>query len=273
MSSMPIHTTSAQHHHHPHIQQQSMPLSHLQQGQVPPVPANRTSTTVAVTQQLAGNTANNNNDMIIRGSENTINERSGNHQYRSSLPDNNTFLSTNNNLNAVANAAATEPIDNTSRVTISTSSSSQPSHTQLYNKQAQQLSPPTTVTGQSGEAVYEVDKRGHTSVIRVSYPGPQQEQAPIVTFPPDNEEHLQQQACGVHIAQGNNNEGILPSSQQKVSQQKQAPIPYPRSRGATATAAVVVPPIIAALPQADSQMGLDNFKFCTVLGRGHFGKV
>ena len=252
-----------------------MPLSHLQQGQVPPVPANRTSTTVAVTQQLAGNAANNNNDMIIRGSENTINnERSGNHQYRSSLPDNNTFLSTTNNLNAVANAAATEPIDNTSRVTISTSSSSsQPSHTQLYNKQAQQLPAPTTVTGQPGEAVYEVDKRGHTSVIRVSYPGPQQEQAPIVTFPPDNEEHLQQQACGIHIAQGNNNEGILQSSQQKLSQQKQAPIPYPRSRGATATAAVVVPPVIAALPQADSQMGLDNFKFCTVLGRGHFGKV
>ena len=25
--------------------------------------------------------------------------------------------------------------------------------------------------------------------------------------------------------------------------------------------------------RADSQMGLDNFKFCTVLGRGHFGKV
>jgi len=26
-------------------------------------------------------------------------------------------------------------------------------------------------------------------------------------------------------------------------------------------------------PQADSQMGVDNFQFCTVLGRGHFGKV
>ena len=31
--------------------------------------------------------------------------------------------------------------------------------------------------------------------------------------------------------------------------------------------------VTAALPQADTQMSLENFQFCTVLGRGHFGKV
>ena len=30
---------------------------------------------------------------------------------------------------------------------------------------------------------------------------------------------------------------------------------------------------LAAAQRVDAVMGLDNFRFCSVLGRGHFGKV
>merc|ERR1719245_310258 len=202
----------------------------------------------------------------MRSNSETIEELGKRQHHRSQLPDNNTFVSTTNNLNAVP----TDPTDNTSRVTISSSTSSQQSgNTQHKNAQAQ-----SSGSVQPGEAVYEVDKRGHTSVIRVSYPSPQQEQAPIVTFPPDNEEHLQQQAaaCTNYHGQGNNNESNFHISQNS-GQPKQAPIPFPRNRGANATSAAVAAAVTAALPQADTQMSLENFQFCTVLGRGHFGKV
>jgi len=248
---------------HLHTQQHTMPNTILQQGQVPPVPANRTSTTVSVAPATA---PSNNNEMMMRSNSETIEELGNRQHHRSQLPDNNTFVSTTNNLNAVP----TDPTDNTSRVTISSSTSSQQSgNTQHKNAQAQ-----SSGSVQPGEAVYEVDKRGHTSVIRVSYPSPQQEQAPIVTFPPDNEEHLQQQAaaCTNYHGQGNNNESNFHISQNS-GQPKQAPIPFPRNRGANATSAAVAAAVTAALPQADTQMSLENFQFCTVLGRGHFGKV
>ena len=249
---------------HLHTQQHTMPNTILQQGQVPPVPANRTSTTVSVAPATG---PSNNNEMMMRSNSENIEELGNRQHHRSQLPDNNTFVSTTNNLNAVP----TDPTDNTSRVTISSSTSSQQSgNTQHKNAQAQ-----SSGSVQPGEAVYEVDKRGHTSVIRVSYPSPQQEQAPIVTFPPDNEEHLQQQAaaCTNYHGQGNNNESNFHISQQNSGQPKQAPIPFPRNRGANATSAAVAAAVTAALPQADTQMSLENFQFCTVLGRGHFGKV
>ena len=60
---------------------------------------------------------------------------------------------------------------------------------------------------------------------------------------------------------------------------QQPPVPPARRHSAAAAAAAAA---AAGGPQQglqlanlgpDAQMGLDNFKFCTVLGRGHFGKV
>ena len=206
-------------HHHPHIQQQTMPTTHVHQGQIPPVPANRTSTTVSVTQQHTATTPTNNNEMIIRSDPSSIGDPNNQQHHRSQLPDNNSFVSANNNLNAISN----DPIDNTSRVTISTSNiSQQPGNTQNKHPHAQHSV--TTSTTQPGEAIYEVDKRGHTSVIRVSYPSPQQEQPPIVTFPPDNEEHLLHQAAGSshQVGQGNINDSSFAASQQQSAQPKQS---------------------------------------------------
>ena len=211
-------------HHHPHIQQQTMPTTHVHQGQIPPVPANRTSTTVSVTQQHTATTPTNNNEMIIRSDPSSIGDPNNQQHHRSQLPDNNSFVSANNNLNAISN----DPIDNTSRVTISTSNiSQQPGNTQNKHPHAQHSV--TTSTTQPGEAIYEVDKRGHTSVIRVSYPSPQQEQPPIVTFPPDNEEHLLHQAAGSshQVVQGNINDSSFAASQQQSAQPKQTPVPFP----------------------------------------------
>ena len=123
----------------------------------------------------------------------------------------------------------TPSLDNTSRVVVNASN--------------QQHSTPISPT----EPTYELEKKGHTSVIRVSYPMPE----PTVTFPLSPTEEL-----------------------------PQAPIPPARrsSSGviaATGGATLSFPqPSQHVLPsRSDSQMGLDNFKFCTVLGRGHFGKV
>jgi hypothetical protein len=83
------------------------------------------------------------------------------------------------------------------------------------------------------EPVYQT--KGHNTVIKVSYPVPE----PNVTFP--NELH--------------EDHGPVPPARR--SQQQQQPVPQPMARTL----------------MADTQMGLDNFKLCTVLGRGHFGKV
>jgi len=96
------------------------------------------------------------------------------------------------------------------------------------------------------EPVYEVGKKGHTSVIRVSYPTAE----PMVTFPPETE---------------------VPSSK---------PQPYPR-RSSLMTVEAPPPPLPTSIRAAaaatssstDSSMSLENFRFCSVLGRGHFGKV
>ena len=108
------------------------------------------------------------------------------------------------------------------------------------------ISPPNPA-----EPEYTLEKKGHTSVIRVSYPLPSE---PSVTFP------------------------TLPPS----AAQDTPPIPPARRNAgnvpaAAAAGATAMPPQLAKFPtlqiRSDSQMGLDNFKFCTVLGRGHFGKV
>ena len=96
------------------------------------------------------------------------------------------------------------------------------------------------------EPVYEVGKKGHTSVIRVSYPTAE----PMITFPPDADSPTQ----------------IQPPPHQRVQQPpQQQPQPFPRRSSLMA---------VGSTPKSvDASMSLDNFKFCSVLGRGHFGKV
>jgi len=98
------------------------------------------------------------------------------------------------------------------------------------------------------EPVYEVGKKGHTSVIRVSYPTAE----PMVTFPPDTDSPTQVQPPPPH--------------HHRVQQQPQQPQPFPRRSSLMAVG--------GPTPKtAEASMSLDNFKFCSVLGRGHFGKV
>merc|ERR1719150_1038751 len=60
-----------------------------------------------------------------------------------------------------------------------------------------------------------------------------------------------------------------PQSRQQQQQQQQQPQPYPRR------SSLLHQPTAAARStiSTDAQMGIENFQFCTVLGRGHFGKV
>ena len=88
------------------------------------------------------------------------------------------------------------------------------------------------------EPVYEVGKKGHTSVIRVSYPTAE----PMVTFPSENLDLTQPQ--------------------------RPQPQPYPRRSSLMQQQQQTVVP-----QKPDSSMSLENFKFVSVLGRGHFGKV
>ena len=103
------------------------------------------------------------------------------------------------------------------------------------------------------EPVYELEKKGHTSVIRVSYPLPSEPSVTFPTLPPSAAQDTPP------IPPARRNAGNVPAAASMAA-------------GATA-----MPPQLAKFPtlqiRSDSQMGLDNFKFCTVLGRGHFGKV
>ena len=96
------------------------------------------------------------------------------------------------------------------------------------------------------EPVYEVGKKGHTSVIRVSYPTAE----PMVTFPPDTPTEVQP-----------------PPPHHHRVQPAQQPQPFPRRSSLMAVGGPT--PKTAS----EASMSLDNFKFCSVLGRGHFGKV
>lgn len=94
--------------------------------------------------------------------------------------------------------------------------------TSSYNTSRVVITPHTPT-----EPTYELEKKGHTSVIRVSYPGPEASNTQV--------------------------EASLASSfPSQGSPHHHRPQPPARS---------------------DSVMGLDNFHLCSVLGRGHFGKV
>jgi len=89
----------------------------------------------------------------------------------------------------------------------------------------------------SSEPTYELEKKGHTSVIKVSYPGPETLPPSMVSQPmPDG-------AAGYH----------------RVRDSPPAPPHQQHHRPMTI--------------RQDSSMGLDSFHFVAVLGRGHFGKV
>ena len=89
----------------------------------------------------------------------------------------------------------------------------------------------------SSEPTYELEKKGHTSVIKVSYPGPETLGPSMVTQP------MQDGATGYH----------------NVRESPPAPQHQQHHRAMTI--------------RQDSSMGLDSFHFVAVLGRGHFGKV
>jgi len=92
------------------------------------------------------------------------------------------------------------------------------------------ISPPNPA-----EPEYTLEKKGHTSVIRVSYPGPET----ISSTPPSVDG-----AAGYHRPP-------VRESPPAPPQQHHRPLPI----------------------RQDSTMGLDSFHFVAVLGRGHFGKV
>jgi len=91
--------------------------------------------------------------------------------------------------------------------------------------------------GTPTEPTYELEKKGHTSVIRVSYPGPETVQSVPEPSPPSFQRPMRDSPSSVHRG---------PSS---VHRGPSLPL------------------------RSDSAMGLESFHFVAVLGRGHFGKV
>ena len=115
------------------------------------------------------------------------------------------------------------------------------------------------------EPVYELEKKGHTSVIRVSYPLPSEPSVTFPTLPPSAAQDTPPIPPARRNAGAGSAAGNVPAAAASMV------------AGAAGAASAAMPPQLAKFPtlqiRADSQMGLDNFKFCTVLGRGHFGKV
>ena len=142
--------------------------------------------------------------------------------------------------------------------------------------------------GTPTEPTYELEKKGHTSVIRVSYPGPADHQQPAVPHhqqPPQQQPPQQQTVLKSFQPSGG---VVLPSLPTSASHHHQSnrDVHHPpkhRSRsppsssvggGSTTTTGQGVVQRVAPPPiRQDSAMGLESFHFVAVLGRGHFGKV
>lgn len=149
--------------------------------------------------------------------------------------------------------------------------------------------------GTPTEPTYELEKKGHTSVIRVSYPGPgdhihhqpppPQQQTVLKSFQPgggvaasDRTSASQQQH---HHHSSSHHQQQTSSSNRDVTS---AP-PKHRSRSPPSSSSLTASsggpaatvPIVQRVPpppiRQDSAMGLESFHFVAVLGRGHFGKV
>ncbi len=107
------------------------------------------------------------------------------------------------------------------------------------------------------EPVYEVGKKGHTSVIRVSYPTAAE---PMVTFPPE------------HGAQASDNI-VQPQPFPRRSSLMTTTTAVAASSGLSSGLSSAVSSAASKVSVDSNSMSLENFKFCSVLGRGHFGKV
>lgn len=96
----------------------------------------------------------------------------------------------------------------------------------------------------STEPEYTLEKKGHTSVIRVSYPGPEVVPAAASSSSTPPGSRTPDGATSMSSFQP-------VRSRDSPSQSNRPSLP----------------------PRSDSVMGLDSFHFVAVLGRGHFGKV
>ena len=167
------------------------------------------------------------------------------HQYHGSSSIDVNKNSSNNNFSVTSPAAPDHQYNNNNSNNTSRVMVNQPGQ----HVQQQMQMPPAA----QAEPVYELEKKGHTSVIRVSYPLPSEPSVTFPTLPPSAAQDTPP------IPPARRNAGNVPAAASMAA-------------GATA-----MPPQLAKFPtlqiRSDSQMGLDNFKFCTVLGRGHFGKV
>ena len=105
------------------------------------------------------------------------------------------------------------------------------------------------------EPLHELERKGNTSMIKIFYPVPEQQTTP--------QQPVQQQAQAMET----HHHAHAQQQQEDAPMPSVPPMPPVRKSSSLASAHQ------AMMMRADSQMGLDNFKFCTVLGRGHFGKV
>lgn len=129
---------------------------------------------------------------------------------------------------------------------------------QMEDGNRNQPLPLGNVSRHVAEPVYELEQKGNTSVIRVSYPAPPLPESINVTStsiqqPPPRREgrrssSLKNFSASVFDQDGRNKDSMASDKGFFGGARHRKSI-------------------------TDSQMGLDNFIFCTVLGRGHFGKV
>eukprot|EP00094_Tigriopus_californicus_P003780 TCALIF_03636-PA protein Name:"Similar to Pkn Serine/threonine-protein kinase N (Drosophila melanogaster)" AED:0.17 eAED:0.17 QI:0/0.92/0.85/1/0.53/0.64/14/537/1195 len=153
--------------------------------------------------------------------------------------------------------------NNTSRVVINPSEGVQVTP-------AGAMAPPALNPALKSEPIYELEKKGHTSVIRVSYPAPE----PGLSFPATPEQQPQQTlgVGEVPIPPVRNNRATGgASSSSNTAATTGAVLQFPKPGSNSSISSSATQKLLQA--GADGHMGLDNFNFCTVLGRGHFGKV
>ena len=170
------------------------------------------------------------------------------------IVNNNAYLDNSNNL---MRSGDQNNSNNTSRVVITTP--------QTPTSPGQMPMPSSASSSVIAEPVYELEKKGHTSVIRVSYPAPE----PTVTFPPSDPSSPTKEMPTPPILPPT---APIPPARRSSSQ---APPPPPTTQMGAASAYYNQhgPPLPLIARTGGANISLDNFKFSTVLGRGHFGKV
>ena len=174
--------------------------------------------------------------------------------------------------------------NNTSRIVVNQTQQQQQQQMQQQHQQQQM------------EPQHELERKGNTSMIKIFYPVPepnnqqqeqqhqqqqqqqQQQQLPIIDFPGEHLDHQTSSSASTsHVvpmppARKNNNNANA-SSVSSSSSMVASAASMSSIASASNAASAVSNAAAAMMLRSDSQMGLENFKFCTVLGRGHFGKV